>query len=77
MITHLPLSSHPSPEKVLVIGGGDGGVVREVLKHDMVKEVVLCDIDEVSLANSNNELWHLIYWLGSRSSVQAIPPPYG
>ena len=48
MIAHLPLASHPNPKKVLVIGGGDGGVVREVLKHDTVEEVVLCDIDEVS-----------------------------
>ena len=48
MITHLPLASHPNPKKVLVIGGGDGGVVREVLKHDTVETVVLCDIDEVS-----------------------------
>lgn len=47
MIAHLPLASHPNPKKVLVIGGGDGGVVREVLKHDSVQEVVLCDIDEV------------------------------
>ncbi|KAF5367032.1 hypothetical protein D9758_004010 [Tetrapyrgos nigripes] len=46
MITHLPMASHPNPERVLVIGGGDGGVVREVLKYDSVKEVVLCDIDE-------------------------------
>ncbi|KAG8215664.1 S-adenosyl-L-methionine-dependent methyltransferase [Butyriboletus roseoflavus] len=46
MIAHLPLASHPNPKKVLVIGGGDGGVVREVLKHDNVEEVVLCDIDE-------------------------------
>ncbi len=48
MIAHLPLASHPNPKKVLVIGGGDGGVVREVLKHDTVEQVVLCDIDEVS-----------------------------
>ena len=47
MIAHIPLSSHPNPKKVLVIGGGDGGVVREVLKHDIVEKVVLCDIDEV------------------------------
>ena len=50
MIAHLPLASHPNPKKVLVIGGGDGGVVREVLKHDTVEEVVLCDIDEVLLS---------------------------
>jgi spermidine synthase len=48
MITHLPLASHPNPKRVLVIGGGDGGVVREVLKHDTVEQVVLCDIDEVN-----------------------------
>ena len=47
MIAHLPIASHPNPKKVLVIGGGDGGVVREVLKHDTVENVVLCDIDEV------------------------------
>lgn len=50
MIAHLPLASHPNPKKVLVIGGGDGGVVREVLRHDTVEEVVLCDIDEVRLS---------------------------
>jgi spermidine synthase len=47
MITHLAMNSHPNPEKVLVIGGGDGGVLREVVKHACVKEAVLCDIDEV------------------------------
>jgi spermidine synthase len=41
------MASHPNPKKVLVIGGGDGGVVREVLKHETVEQVVLCDIDEV------------------------------
>lgn len=49
MIAHLPLTSHPNPKYVLVIGGGDGGVVREVLKHESVEKVVLCDIDEVHL----------------------------
>lgn len=46
MIAHIPLASHPNPKKVLVVGGGDGGVVREVLKHASVDEVVLVDIDE-------------------------------
>ncbi|XP_077970313.1 spermidine synthase-like isoform X2 [Styela clava] len=45
MITHVPLCSHPNPENVLVIGGGDGGVVREILKHDCVKTVTQCEID--------------------------------
>ncbi|KAF8417831.1 spermidine synthase [Tirmania nivea] len=46
MITHLAMFSHPSPKKVLVIGGGDGGVLREVIKHNEVEEAILCDIDE-------------------------------
>jgi spermidine synthase len=50
MIAHIPLNSHPNPKKALVIGGGDGGVVREVLRHESIEEVVLCDIDEVSLS---------------------------
>lgn len=46
MITHVPLFTHPNPKSVLVVGGGDGGVVREVLKHDSVEKVVLCEIDK-------------------------------
>ncbi|ORX66892.1 spermidine synthase [Linderina pennispora] len=46
MITHPAMFAHPNPERVLVIGGGDGGVLREVVKHPQVKEAVLCDIDE-------------------------------
>lgn len=52
MIAHIPLASHPNPKKVLVIGGGDGGVVREVLRHESVEEVVLCDIDKVTPPSS-------------------------
>lgn len=46
-MTHVPMNSHPNPKKVLVIGGGDGGVLREVVKHEGVEEVTLCEIDEV------------------------------
>ena len=38
-ISHIPLYAHPNPKKVLVIGGGDGGVLREVAKHPMVEEM--------------------------------------
>ena len=46
MITHLPMfiSSHP-PKKVLIIGGGDGGVLREVVKHSSVDIIHMCEID--------------------------------
>lgn len=46
MITHLAMNSHLNPKKVLVIGGGDGGVLREILKHETVEEAHLCDIDD-------------------------------
>jgi spermidine synthase len=45
MLTHVPLFVHPHAETLLVIGGGDGGVVREALKHP-VKRVDLGEIDE-------------------------------
>jgi spermidine synthase len=46
MIAHVPLLVHPTPSRVLVIGGGDGGAVREVLKHPEVETVHLCEIDK-------------------------------
>ncbi len=52
MISHVPLMVHPNPERVLVIGAGDGGVVREVCRHESVKQVDLCEIDERVIALS-------------------------
>ena len=46
MITHVPLITHPSPRQVLVVGGGDGGTVREILKHPEVERARLVEIDE-------------------------------
>lgn len=45
MITHVPMFTHPCPKNVLVIGGGDGGTVREVLKHNSVEKVTMVEID--------------------------------
>jgi spermidine synthase len=46
MMAHVPLLSHPDPKRVLIIGGGDGGVLREVLRHPGVEKAVLVEIDE-------------------------------
>lgn len=46
MLAHVALFSHPEPKSVLVIGGGDGGTVREVLRHPQIQKVVLCEIDQ-------------------------------
>ena len=56
MITHLAMNSHPDPKKVLVIGGGDGGVLREVVKHPSVETAILCDIDEAVIRLSKKYL---------------------
>lgn len=45
MIVHVPLFTHPKPRKILVIGGGDGGTVREVVRHDAVEQVKMVEID--------------------------------
>jgi len=45
MLTHVPLFAHGEAARVLIVGGGDGGVLREVLRHDTVKEATLCELD--------------------------------
>lgn len=47
MMAHVPLFSHPNPENVLIIGGGDGGILREVLRHKTVKKAVMVEIDQM------------------------------
>lgn len=46
MIAHVPMLTHSNPKRALVIGGGDGGTVRELLRHENLEEVVLVEIDE-------------------------------
>ncbi|MCB0737690.1 MAG: polyamine aminopropyltransferase [Bacteroidetes bacterium] len=46
MISHVPMLTHHSAKNILVIGGGDGGTVRELLKHDRVEKVTMVEIDE-------------------------------
>jgi spermidine synthase len=45
MISHIALCTHPNPQNVLVVGGGDGGAIREILKHPGVEHAVLAEID--------------------------------
>ena len=55
MMAHVPLMALRKPRRVLVVGGGDGGVMREVLKHPTVEKATLCEIDrsvvDLSLAH--------------------------
>ncbi len=45
MMAHIPVLAHPAPENILIIGGGDGGVAREVLRHKAIQSLTLCEID--------------------------------
>lgn len=45
MFVHVPMQSHPDPKSVLVVGGGDGGMVRELVKHDCLERIDMCEID--------------------------------
>ena len=46
MLTHVPILAHGSAKRVLIIGGGDGGMLREVLKHKNVEHVTMVEIDQ-------------------------------
>lgn len=56
MITHVPLGAHPSPRQVLIIGGGDGGTLREVVKHPDVERATLVEIDEMVVSKCREYL---------------------
>mmetsp|Transcript_4990 Transcript_4990/g.6445 ORF Transcript_4990/g.6445 Transcript_4990/m.6445 type:complete len:256 (-) Transcript_4990:113-880(-) len=47
MMTHLPMMVHSNPKNILIVGGGDGGVLREVCKHKSVEKITLVEIDEM------------------------------
>src|SRR3546814_6795757 len=46
MMSHPALFTHADPKQVVIIGGGDCGTLREVLRHAGVESAVQCDIDE-------------------------------
>lgn len=47
MITHVPMAVHPNVKNVLIIGGGDGGAVRELVRYDDIERIDLVDIDRM------------------------------
>ncbi len=46
MLVHPPMHIHGNAQNILIIGGGDGGAVRETLKYPFVSQVTLCEIDK-------------------------------
>lgn len=56
MLTHPPLFAHGAARKVLIVGGGDGGMLEEVLKHRGVEKVTMVEIDEDVIRFSREHL---------------------
>ena len=46
MITHIPMLAVEQPQRVLIVGGGDGGSLQQVLRYPSVEEVVICELDQ-------------------------------
>ncbi|HLO17111.1 MAG TPA: hypothetical protein VK206_19915, partial [Anaerolineales bacterium] len=46
MIVHVPMLAVGQPERVLIVGGGDGGALQQVVRYPAVKEIVICELDQ-------------------------------
>jgi spermidine synthase len=55
-LVHPALLLHPNPRQILVIGGGEGATLREVLRHKAVEQVVMVDLDEKLIAAARQHL---------------------
>lgn len=56
MLTHVPLFTHANPKNVLIIGAGDGGVLRRVLEHPGIEKAVMVEIDGAVIELSKQHL---------------------
>ena len=66
MITHIPMATNPSIKKVLVIGAGDGGTVRELCRYPSIEQIDMVEIDELVV--------HLC-WMPDTAGRTAAPCP--
>ena len=56
MIVHVPMAVHPNVKKVLVIGAGDGGVIRELCRYETIETIDMVEIDELVVEVSKKYL---------------------
>lgn len=63
MMTHVPMAVHPNARDVLIVGGGDGGAVRELLKYDTIERIDLVEIDEEVVSACREFLPFTAGWL--------------
>jgi len=77
MLVHPALFTHPHPRRVLIIGGGDGGAIGEILKHESVERAVLCEIDELVIAKAVEFLPDMARDIDGRNPRVEIRPADG
>ncbi len=72
MLAHLPLMTHSQPRQVLVVGGGDGGTMREVLRHPSVEKATLVEIDAQVMEVCREHLPELAVGLGPEPRLEIL-----
>lgn len=85
MLVHVGMFAHPQPRRILIIGGGDGGTAREVMRHPSVEQVDMVEIDEAVVRASKQYLPDVGDWNNPKLNVlfedgiefvQSIDEPY-
>ena len=61
MLTHVPILAHGAVERVLIIGGGDGGMAREALRHKSVEQVTMVEIDRGVITDASGNAFVGLY----------------
>ena len=80
MITHVPMAVHPCVKKVLVIGAGDGGVIRELTRYPEIEQIDLVEIDQLVVEvckkyrGNIEKVYHK--YITERLSAQPVDPNY-
>lgn len=69
MLVHVAMFAHPNPKKILIIGGGDGGTLREVLRHPCVQKAQMCEIDEEVVQAAKKYLPTLSYTMNDERAT--------
>lgn len=58
-LAHIPALEHPSPRRALILGGGDGGSARELLRHRSIEHILIAELDPAVVAHVRQHLPHL------------------
>ena len=71
-LVHPVMICHDSPKRVIIIGGGEGATLREVLKHNTVEEVIMVEIDEIMVLTSQ---MYLPEWSTCDNGISCFDDP--